>query len=358
MSAVYVVVPEGIDDPARSSGGNTYDRRICDGLRALGWSVHVHAVRGGWPKPDARAYADLDGVIGSIPDDALVVVDGLIASTAPDVLVPATVRLRLVVLVHMPLVTDPPPGDNQDHDVVVARECAVLTAATAVVTTSNWTRRRLIERYPVRPDRVHIAEPGVDRAALAPGSSCGGELICVAAVAPHKGHDVLLAALARLKDQPWRCICVGPLDRDPAFVEHLRHEAEATGLGDRVLFAGPRTGGALNAAYAAADLLVLASRAETYGMVVTEALARGLPVVATDVGGLPEALGSDNDGDRPGLLVPPENPIQLATALRAWLTDADLRSSLQRAARDRRKTLSGWSATTARIADVLAEATP
>jgi glycosyltransferase involved in cell wall biosynthesis len=109
-------------------------------------------------------------------------------------------------------------------------------------------------------------------------------------------------------------------------------------------------------AYAAADVLVLASRAETYGMVVTEALARGLPVIVTEVGGLPEALGKTSDGHRPGLLVPPEDSVALAAALRDWLVDANLRHRLREAARERRSTLSGWDAPTDRIARVLAQA--
>ena len=75
-------------------------------------------------------------------------------------------------------------------------------------------------------------------------------------------------------------------------------------------------------------------------MVVTEALARGLPVVAAEVGGVPEALGHGADGDRPGLLVPPDDPAALAAALRAWLGDAELRARLRRAARERRASLS------------------
>ena len=101
---------------------------------------------------------------------------------------------------------------------------------------------------------------------------------------------------------------------------------------------------------------MLASRAETYGMVVTEALARGLPVVAADVGGLTEALGHGADGVRPGVLVPPDDPAALGAALRAWLTDAELRERSRRAARERRASLSGWSTTTASVADVLAGA--
>jgi glycosyltransferase involved in cell wall biosynthesis len=101
-------------------------------------------------------------------------------------------------------------------------------------------------------------------------------------------------------------------------------------------------------------VLVLASRAETYGMVVTEALGRGLPVIGTDVGGLPEALGHAADGSRPGLLVPPGDPWRFAVALRCWLTDPDLRDRLRQAARERRTTLSPWADTSARISRVLA----
>ncbi len=353
MTAVHVVVPEGIDDPARPSGGNVYDRRVCGGLGSIGWSVHEHAVPGSWPRPDAAARAALAGVVQGIPDDAVVLLDGLVASTAPEVLVPQAGRLRLVVLVHMPL--GHRPADDAAGD-ARRRERAVLSVAAAVVTTSAWTRRRLLELYTLPPDRVHVAEPAVDPADLATGTAAGGALLCVAAVISDKGHDVLLDALAITADLSWQCVCVGSLERDPAYVAGLRRRARDGGLGDRVVFPGPLTGADLDRSYAAADLLVLASRAETYGMVVTEALARGLPVVAAEVGGLPEALGHGADGLRPGLLVPPGDPAALGAALRAWLGDAELRGRLRRAARERRTSLSGWSTTTSVLAGVLAGA--
>jgi glycosyltransferase involved in cell wall biosynthesis len=123
-----------------------------------------------------------------------------------------------------------------------------------------------------------------------------------------------------------------------------------------VRFLGPQTGADLDRSYAAADLLVLASRAETYGMVVIEALARGLPVVAADVGGVAEALGQGADGTRPGLLVPPDDSAALAAALRAWLDQAELRDRLRRTALERRESLHSWSATTSVVADALAGA--
>jgi glycosyltransferase involved in cell wall biosynthesis len=353
VTAVHVVVPDGIDDPARPSGGNAYDRHLCRGLSSIGWSVQEHPVAGCWPRSDAASVAALAGVISRIPDDAIVLVDGLIASTAPEVLVPHAHRLRLVVLVHMPL--GHRPADER-ADEARMRERAVLSVAAAVVTTSEWTRRRLLELYPLNAGRMTVAEPAVDAADLATGTAAGGALLCVAAVTFDKGHDLLLDALAATADLSWDCVCVGSLDRDPEFVEGLRPRLLEGGLGARVSFAGPRTGTDLDRSYAAADLMVLASRAETYGMVVTEALARGLPVVAAEVGGLPEALGHGANGIRPGLLVAPEDPAALGAALRAWLGDAELRGRLRRAARERRESLCGWSTTTSVLAGVLAGA--
>jgi glycosyltransferase involved in cell wall biosynthesis len=286
--------------------------------------------------------------VRQLPDDAVLLLDGLVASTAPEVLVPQADRLRMVVLVHMPLGHRPGDGGTR------ARERAVLSAGAATVTTSAWARGRLLELYRLPADRVHVAEPGVDAADLATGTATGEALLCVAAVTTVKGHDVLLDALTPMTDLRWRCVCAGSLEREPAFVERIRRRAVHRGLADRICFPGPQTGADLDRAYAAADVVVLPSRAETYGMVVVEALARGLPVIATDVGGVPEALGRDGAGIRPGLLVPPDDPAALGSALRAWLGDVDLRGRLRRAASERREGLSRWSTTTSMIAAVLA----
>ena len=345
MTEVHVIVPEGIDDPARPSGGNTYDRRVCRELAASGWAVREQTAPAG--------HAALARVVRRIPDGAVVLLDGLIACAAPEALVPHARRLRQVVLVHMPLGHRPPDGAA---GAVRAREREVLTAAAAVVTTSAWTQRRLEELYALPADRLHLARPGVDAARAAPGTAAGDALLCVAAVTPNKGHDLLLDGLATAADLSWRCACIGSLVRDPAYAAGVRRRAQDNGLDDRVRFPGPRTGADLARAYAAADLLVLASRAETYGMVVTEALARGIPVLAAEVGGVTEAIGRGADGTRPGLLVPPGDPAALGAALRAWLGDADLRGRLRRAARERRASLRRWAATTSDLAGVLAGA--
>jgi glycosyltransferase involved in cell wall biosynthesis len=352
VRTLHFVVPDGIDDPARPSGGNTYDRNLCRGLTSLGWTVHTHPVSGFWSEPDAASFVALEAAMRSIPDGGLALLDGLVASPSPHVLAPHAGRLRLVVLVHMPLSLRP---ELDDEGEILMCERAVLSAAGAVVTTSEWSRDRLMELHALPADRLHVAVPGVQPAELATGTATGEALLTVAAVIPGKGHDLLLDALARIPELSWHWVCVGSADRDPSFVEALRRRSRERGLADRVLFAGTATGADLDRAYAAADVMVLASRAETYGMVVTEALARGVPVVATEVGGVTEALGHGSDGTRPGLVVPAEDPTALADALRSWLTDAELRARLRRIARERRETLSGWSATTSVIAGVLTE---
>jgi glycosyltransferase involved in cell wall biosynthesis len=316
VTAVHAVLPAGIDDPARPSGGNVYDRRVLAGLAEQGWCVHEHV-----ELPD-------------LPDGALLLVDGLVADAG---LVEVAARLRVVVLVHMPLGPDVP------------EERAVLEAAAGVVTTSRWTRRRLLEWYSLDPARVHVAEPGVDPADLAAGTSSGSSLLTVGAVTSLKGYDVLVAALGLVGDLSWSCRGVGSLTVDPTFV---------AGLGEGVELTGPVTRAELDATYAGADLLVLASRAETYGMVVTEALARGLPVITADVGGVREALGhtlGHTLGHEAGVLVPPGDAVALAGALRRWLTDPGHRGRLRAAARARRDGLGDWRRTTALVAGALAE---
>ncbi|MFI6577907.1 glycosyltransferase family 4 protein [Nocardiopsis sp. NPDC050513] len=327
MTVAFVVPPAVVP-----SGGNTYDARIAAALGALGRPVRRVEVPGSWPRPTAADRDRLSRELARLPDGSGALVDGLVACGVPEVVEPHADRLRIVVLVHLPLAdeTGLPPDEAAALD---ARERAVL-GMTGVVATSGWAARRLADHHGLA--RVHHVAPGTDPAPLAPGTDGVSRLLCVASVTPRKGHDLLLEALARL-DGPWECVCVGPIGRD-AHAEHVRARAGALG----VRLTGALTGAALESAYSAADLVVLPSRAETFGMAVTEALARGVPVVAARVGGVPEALGRDAGGGRPGLLVAPEDAVALAASLRLWLADRDLRERLRTSARRRRSELAGW----------------
>ena len=346
---VHVVVPEGFDNPDQPTGGNLYDRRVCAALAEAGWDVLVTTVPGAWPDPGPGARADLARVVSAIPDGETVLIDGLIASPAAAQLLPHAERIRMTVLLHMPLAIAPDTHCDADAE---RSERAVLRAAAGVVATSEWTRRQVLTRYEIPAGRVHVARPGVDRV-TAPARPVPGQLICVGVLARHKGQDLLVQALAELAERDWHCVLAGPLDRDPDFVGRLRARISHLGYGRRIRLAGVLTGAELSHAYTTADLLVAPSRSETYGMTVTEALAHGLPVVACAVGGLPEALGCTADGTRPGRLVPPGDPAALAAALGEWLGDERHRRRLRAAARQRRSTLRGWEQTAHEIAHAL-----
>lgn len=352
LRAMHFVMPGGVDDPRTPSGGNTYDARVCLDLPAFGWQVHKHAIDGSWPRPSAAARAELARTLGEIPDGSRVLLDGLVACAAPEIIAAETERLRLVVLVHLPLgdETGLDPGLAAELD---ARERRTLRSVPAIVATSEWAARRLVAHHGLAPDRVHVAAPGADIAPLAAGTDGVTRLLCVASVTPRKAQHRLVEALATLTDLNWSCVCVGGLGQDPGYVAELRELIDHHGLGDRLQLVGPQAGAELDASYATADLMVLTSYAETYGMAVTEALARGIPVLATDVGGLPEAVGRAPDGGMPGILVPPDNSVALAAELRGWFLDADVRRRLRASARGRRAALDGWAATARSLAGVL-----
>ncbi len=346
---VHVVVPEGFDDPGQPTGGNIYDRRVCAELAEAGWEVLITTVAAAWPVSGPGARADLARIVSAIPDGETVLIDGIIASPAAAQLLPHTGRIRMTVLLHMPLAT----VLDTRHDASAQRsERVVLRAAAGVVVTSEWTRRQVLARYAIPAHQVHVARPGVDRVA-APGRPVRGRLICVGVLGRHKGQDLLVEALADLAERDWHCVLAGPPGRDPAYAEQLQARITRLGYGHRIRLSGVLTGAALSHTYTTAELLVAPSRAETYGMAVTEALAHGLPVIAAAVGGLPEALGSTADGTRPGRLVPPGDPAALAATLADWLGDERHRHRLRAAARQRRSTLRGWEQTTQEIANAL-----
>jgi glycosyltransferase involved in cell wall biosynthesis len=340
VTTVHVVLPGDVDDVTVPSGGNSYDRRVCDGLPA----VHEIALSESWPRP--ASTAGLAAALAAVPDGDVVLLDGLVACGVPDVVVPQAQRLRLAVLVHLPLAdeTGLAPSEAADLD---ARERRTVQAAHAVIATSPWAARRLTEHHELPPEKVHVVPPGSDPAPVAPGTDHVSHLLCVASVTPRKGQNLLVEALSEI-EEPWHCTLAGPLRRAPAFVDQVRSLIDHNGLADRIDLAGPLTGKALENAYAAADLVIVASLAETYGMVVTEALARAIPVLATDVAGIAETLGPA------GIVVPPGDAGALARGLRKWFAEPDLRRALRREAGVRRGMLAPWTETSRRMATVLA----
>jgi glycosyltransferase involved in cell wall biosynthesis len=328
-AAVQLVVPGPLD---QRTGGYIYDRRMADGLRALGWPVDVHELAGRFPIVDEVAIAAARQAIAAMPAGSLLVIDGLALPAFRDHL-----PRPWVALVHHPLALE--TGlEAADAARLADVERRMLAAAARVIVTSPQTRRDLAA-YDVVDARVGVVLPGTEPAALARGS--GGPdvaLLCVASLTPRKGHLVLLEALAGLRDLPWRLTCVGSPERDPAMARAIGAAIERHGLSARVRLIGEQSEAGLRPFYDTADLFVLASHHEGYGMVLAEALARGLPIVATSAGAI-----SDTVPAAAGILVPPGDPAALAAALRRMLTEPGLRRDLAAGARAARERLPSWA---------------
>jgi len=233
--------------------------------------------------------------------------------------------------------------DTQQNANPTDRNGTCSALAASVIVPSEWTRRQVLTRYEIPARRVHVARPGAEPGRwLAPARPRPPDL----RRSPQPPQGTGTSSSRRSPPSPTGTGTACWPDRwtrDPDFVKHLQARITCLGYDHRVRLSGVLAGAALSHAYTTADLLVAPSRSETYGMTVTEALAHGVPVIASDVGGLPEAFGSTADGTGPGQLIPPGDPAALAAALGDWLGDEGHRRRLRAAVRQRQATLHGGS---------------
>jgi glycosyltransferase involved in cell wall biosynthesis len=331
-----------------ASGGNRYDEELTGALRAQGLDLREYAVSGTWPLPsddDRRRLATLlareqDWLIGNI-----------VASAVPEQVAAAVADgRRMTVLLHY-FPADDPALSVPDRQRLAAAEAEAVRAASRVVVTSAWAADAVAFRYG-RDDAV-VAVPGTDPAGPAAGSMRRGRppmLLWLARLTHGKDPLTVVEALARLQDLDWTARLVGPDTVDEALSRQVRDRIGQLGLADRIEVPGPLHGAALDAVWDATDLLVHTSRAETYGMVVAEALARGIPSIVPCGTGAVEAQGA-------GETFPPGDVGSLAAALRAWLADGRLRERWRRDASERRTRLAAWSDTAAAVAAALTSGT-
>ncbi len=339
-------VPGDLGTP---TGGYAYARRLLQAAPEAGLAlVHV-ALPGRWPHPSEAERAEAERRLRALPAGAPILVDGLALGAMPDAML-SGLPGPLVALCHHPLAleTGVPAGEAAHFR---ATERAALAACARVVVTSETTGGILVRDYGVRREVLTVAVPGTDPAARAAGSGGPGvAVLSVGSLTPRKGHDVLVAALAGLTGLDWRLTIAGPADLDPGHAGALRRQVEAAGLSERVTFAGALTAEALDRAYAAADLFVLASRYEGFGMVYTEAMARGLPVIGCDAGAVAEATRGA------ALLVPPGDVAALRAALARLIGDGVARARLAGGCWAGAQGFARWSDTAARVAGALREA--
>jgi glycosyltransferase involved in cell wall biosynthesis len=342
---ITFLVPGPLD--ART-GGYEYDRQMVRALRARGLRAELTALDSSFPDPTPTARHHAAQQLAHLPDGAIAIVDGLAFGAMPEEAAREAGRLRLVALVHHPLAME--TGVAPDRKAALQdSETRALQSASLVVVTSARTAR-LLQVFGVPPDECVVAVPGTDAAPLAQGSDGrhGVELLCVASVIPRKGHEMLVHALAGLRDRKWRLTCVGSLDMHPPTARALLARIRDAGLETRVVLPGSVDSAHVAEFYDHSDLLVLPTLYEGYGMAVAEALARGIPVIGTDTGAIPDLVGSDA-----GLLVPPGDEAALASALQSVLDDPSLRARLQDGARQARERLPTWDDSAATLAGAL-----
>jgi glycosyltransferase involved in cell wall biosynthesis len=331
------------------TGGNVYDDELAAGLRRLGVEVREHRVDGQWPDASAAAKARFAQILDAEQDW---LVDGIVACAAPDVVAHALDHgRRITVVVHMCL-SDEIGLTERARRRYVETEARTLALPVGVLCTSHWTAAELRRRY----DRtaLTVAVPGTEPAPLSPGSH-PPQLLNLASITPTKDQLTLVAALALLTNLPWTARLIGADQVEPRYTEQVRAAVERAQLSDRVRLTGPLVGPQLAAQWARSDLLVLPSRAESYGLVVAEALARGVPAVVSAGTGAVEAqsAGLGPDAALAGTAVPPGDSEALATALRGWLSDRNLRHCWRAAAEARRPHLPNWDDTARAVASHL-----
>ncbi len=346
MPRLAFAVPGGLEV---RSGGSIYDRKVAEGLREEGWWVDVLEWPASFPFPNEDDRLAVAASLAALPDNALVMIDGLALGTLAGLARHEMRRLRLVALVHHPLALETGLSPMMAAT-FASEERDALACVRAVIVTSQTTAAIVEGAFGVPGELITVATPGVDRPAAPRGERRPGpvRIFTLGSISPRKAHHVLIEALGRIDDLDWTCAIAGGLEKDPETAEALIAQIAMLGLEDRVRLIGEVTEDEAAALYADADIFALASVYEGYGMVFAEALAHGLPIVATTGGAIPEVVPEAG-----GLLVQPSNAEAFAAALGALVSDPARRAVLAEGSRQAGESLTGWNRTAGEIASVL-----
>jgi glycosyltransferase involved in cell wall biosynthesis len=336
-------------NPQTKTGGYIYDHRIIEGLTKLGWRVTVHSFDSSFPFPTKKALARARVALNKIRSGNLVLIDGLALGGMPTLLDEQKERLRLAALVHHPLALDIGLSP-QERKIMSQSEKKCLSTVKQIFVTSQWTKEQIVKLH-IPSNKVEVVVPGTDKAALAHGSKNALiRILCVATLTSRKGHSILFDALEKLPTRSWHLYCVGSLEREVRTVKKLRAQLTRLRLNEHVTLLGEVNPEALSKHYDGADLFVLASHLEGYGMVLSEAIARGLPVICTSAGAIPMTPAADA-----ALLVPEGNRLKLSKALLEVINNEKALKMLAKKSRVVRNNLPIWNQSCNQFSSVLRE---
>ncbi|WP_434053755.1 MAG: glycosyltransferase family 4 protein [Roseibium sp.] len=345
MNTLYFAYPGELETP---TGGYGYDRKIIAGLEDLGWQVELVPLGAGFPFPAAETLSQAQTVLEGLPAGAQLVVDGLAFGVMPEAASLACGRLDLVALVHHPLCRETGLSEDEASGLFESERNA-LGHARHVIVTSHATATQVADLFGVAEERITIVLPGTEKQDFAARGSSGKlKLLSVGTVVRRKGYDLLFAALDGLRECDWHLDIVGGLDADPGCHAALLQQLSGLGLTDRVTFKGAVAPQDLSGFYRQADVFVLASRYEGYGMAYTEALAHGLPVIGSGGGAVADTLP-----DGAAIYCGTEDTGKLRSALKLLMTNESKRLDMSAAARRAAEALPDWRDAAAQFAVAL-----
>jgi glycosyltransferase involved in cell wall biosynthesis len=333
-------------DLASLTGGYGYDREVMAQLIERGVTVRHIALPASFPFPTDEDVSQTAHLLSDIPPHIPLLIDGLAyGGFSPSLL--DTLKQRCVVaLVHHPLCAET-GHDARTAQLLKTSEKRALDAARHIIVTSEATRNGLICDFEIAPSRITVAEPGVKRFAFTTIRTPAQQLLAVGTVIERKGYDVLIEVLHEMRELSWALHIVGAVDRCPHTFVSLQKRVDALDLTSRIVFKGALSPEQVERAYHEADVFILTSQLEGYGMVLTEALAHGLPVISTRTGAATdprygEALNLVDSGDVTGL----------RDAICLFLRDDEVRIKAAKHARRIAAHLPTWADTAKIIASV------
>ncbi len=324
-----------VGDTGRKTGGYVYNARVISGLRERGFKVEEIVVCGASPEEQRTAAPRLGSAFDPSKYDA-VVVDALARIAVSPHLDLWRASRPVVALVHeLPSVV----GGGTDHERV--HEEPLMRADRLVAVSSHGMN--MLQGCGVSPERIQVVPPGFDGLPEGDGGRTRRQdfvrALCVAQWIPRKEILALVEAWT-LHERPGAVLeLLGETDADREYETRVRAAIEAAPQ-HSIVVSGRVNDATLARAYALADLFVLPSRYEGYGIVCAEALASGLPVIACNVGPIPELVGTEA-----AVLVPPEDKKALSAALDLLLGDAGIRTRMSEAAKRRATHLPCWEDT-------------
>ena len=311
----------------RRSGGYIYNARIAAILEPRGLLRHE--------------YVPPERIAGWAADTAEpIVLDSLYLHRA-DVL--AAVRARAAVSQRRwTLLAHLLPSQETEREQERRREQRALPLFDAAIAPSRHMCE-ILSRRGLSPHALSVCAPGTDLPAEPAAPNClePPVVLTVANWIPRKNLEAVLEALESCADLEWWWHIVGFADRRSPYVRRLRRLLGSSPVRERITCHGPLELEALSALWRRASLFALATRFESYGMVLAEALSYGVPVIAPRIGAVPEIIESG----RTGLLYPADQPGRLAELLRELLSDPGLRRRVAGAARQAAAALPNWEQT-------------